>query len=534
MRKYSWVGFIVAIVLAFSLIPFVDGYLFKNNYLSLLNSINTENQSFVKVKVIDYTLGWFGSSATLQIDQGVVPTQSYSMTVKQQISHGPFVYDVNQQTWRWGSGSIDSVVTFSPLLQMSMAAQGTEVALRMQSLVTFSGDYATQFDSSAFLLKSPPETKILWKGVQGSILAQVKNNSLYRTDIDLTVHDAKSLSGASLIDFGGMTVAVHTKRDSSIGIMTGTYQCVIPHVSIIQSGSNPYVLKGARLSWTASLDNQRLYNQMVKLSFDSFTFPQFLANKTSAEIEFQHLNPQAFLELIRESSHRGAAGVMDHVFPVITPTTMILEKLNMNTSLGDAVLAATIHWTVDPSLLKTVDDIVKYTMLKIDVHVSDALMKKVIESTPFLAPQTPVQPVEVNVAPSEAGLLKKVDDMADANTVKLDVALQLKDLIHRHLPATIFATNLQRFVMTKDITLAVATELTSYYQTLYPVPHAKMPMAPLPPVMHPVVLTPEEQTQLQLDTWVNKGYLVKEGEEYLSAIICQGSQCTFNGLPALK
>ena len=91
IRSFLIFVFFIAIIII--CVPFINGWFFKQKYLELIQSLNSDTQTKFVVK--EYHLGWRYSTALVDVSffNPIWRTESSHFVLEQHIQHGPIIFE---------------------------------------------------------------------------------------------------------------------------------------------------------------------------------------------------------------------------------------------------------------------------------------------------------------------------------------------------------------------------------------------------------------------------------------------------------
>lgn len=549
MRVIS-ILFIMVIIICIGVVPWVDGYLFKQNYLNLLKTLSSENNHIIKI--LDYRQGWLGSYAKLYIEPLNYKTADQTkpakgMIIEQTITHGPFLYDRINNQWEFARAEIQSDVSFPGALQTVLVNQTDQSDLHAITVVNLAGDYISQVQMPAFVLKNIPGLKnITWYGLGGILTAQVVNNRAKRLTGDfiigalvIQINDAESIRSNEI------TFQYDTDLQS-LGIWNGRYDVGFLGVAINNVNGFDALVNGLNVTNAFGVDKNNFYNNSIRFSLNKLQVGDLLVNPSTVSLAVNHLNVQGLVGFINEVSAVKTAEVsqenlqkMSELFPsLLSPSSTINEVVKIETSAGRLESNGKVFWPEGHPLPKTAEEFMANVNFQINIRVSISLVNKVIEllyndhsvqEKPTLQSVINSEVQSTPSVPTEQSLIAHVDALSHDNQIALDVSFQLKDLIYRHLPLDVFVSNIDQYVLKKEMSSQVAEQLKSEYAVLNP----KGKLAPPPLLQKPKPVQPMsvpsvppknpsmEIAKQMLQNWIKQGLLVQEDGDYVTNIVRQ-------------
>lgn len=541
---------VVTVVVGIALVPWLDGYLFKQNYLMLIETLNKENNA--NIKVVEYRLGWFGSYARLEVDsQGKAMDQGaagadaiklppYKFTIEQTISHGPIVHDTTEDAWSLGRAMIHSDVTFPQVFKVILSNQSQLSDLQATTLVSVSGDYGSAFSTPSFYLTDPTATfgKITWAGMRGSSHLKCEGEKIKEITSNIIIGGITSQGGVDSLTSQELSIQSGLTRLPS-GLWSGTYGVSFPGF-LISNANGPFLsMTGLSFASEVGMSNKTLYDSELKVSLNSLSTLGYTIKSSTLKVSEKNIDANALINLLDASAKMLHANDVvpqqyETIYPLvprlITPTTVFNHDIRINTSTGKLISTGQINWPRSAEPLKSMEDVVAKVIAKMHVQISVSLVNSIIDQ--IYNEPIEVKPVAaIDEQVTEKGLLDSISQLKQQQHVDIDVTIQLKDLVKTHLDNASFASNIDNFVTRQEISPEIAAKLKTAYAMLHPdVKPGKIP----PVVVAPVVqkqLSPADMMKQLVTSWVQQGYIKTINEDYITDVTYENGVIKMNGLP---
>jgi uncharacterized protein YdgA (DUF945 family) len=562
MRTKIYMVVAILLLIGVGMIPWIDGYLFKQHYINFLNSLATEKQS--KIKVLEYHLGWLSSTARISMEPidlnvelgGSTPAMQSQMNVtflNQTIKHGPYVFDDAQGMWTFARAIIQSHITLPAIVKSIMTSQDSQADVRMNTVVTLSGNYLSQFSSAPFTVMPILPGKMIWQGMKGNINLFVSNNQVTQAagHIDLGAVNAQFDTNA--IVWSGMTYQYDMSAQNN-GLWVGKQSIALPEFSMSKSGMVIIGVRGINLDFSSDIGTNKYYNVVMQASLNSLVTADISIGPSTLKLSLEHFNLKGMADFIRVSrgvsktmlaTHGQQRPEMAGFLPkAITPITVINESATIVTSSGKLGSTGQIFWPKNMALPTTLEDVIANAGMKMNLRISTTLVNRLID-TYYHHQQGDAASASEKTAqlsePTEAGLLAQVDVWTSQNQIPLDVSFQIKDFIKRHLSQEVFAANVDPFVTRKEISAEIVDQLKQKYAVLHPEPTPPVPGAaataaitptpPPPPVVTQVKqVSPADGMRNIVAEWVKMGCLIQDEEDYVTTITYEQGVLKCNGV----
>jgi uncharacterized protein YdgA (DUF945 family) len=543
---------VVVVMIGVGMIPWYDGYLVKQNYLSLLKALSVKNQT--QIKVISYHRGWLTSDVKLEIESSFIQAmnsednpagqivRSNPMIIEQHIKHGPLVFDDAENAWTLKQANIQSRFTLPVSMKLFLKNKTQSPDIQMNTNLSFFGAYHSNFESAPFtIVIIPGLMEINWQGWKGTIVTYLQNNQIKQTTGNMTIGDMSAKSSFGSYQMRAASYQYDLMREPT-GWWSGKQSMSLPNISITDAQGIVSNMTNLNISFLSRIAPNNLYHAEMTYSLQGFTSSDFSVNPSSLTLIFDNFNEKAMMDLLRTTTAVGKMAMMHDARPqmyafssvAITPESVINGKINFTSNVGKLTSSGQIYWPKNFPLPKDTNELIAGASAKVEVHVSMSLVNYFIDK--FYQNNSVDNSASIEATqPTENGLLAQIDVWTKSNEIPLDVSFQLKDLVARHLPASVFATNIATFVTKKEISQSIADQMKARYALLYPDPK-KTPAPPmLIPVVQapvaPVVISPAEKMKNSVAEWVKQGYLTINNDEYVTTITREQGVVKLNGVP---
>ncbi len=403
MRIKRWHLLIIIIVVLVLATPFVTGLLFKHNYMNLIAAINANSQ--VKATVTDYQLGWFSSDATLSLSfDNSVPTYptnppkefalSFVMTVTQHITHGPILYAPTEHTWRLAQANVLGVLHMPAQIEAAvLGSRAQEGSLQLDLLSTFFHGYILKLREPSINLQAGMEN-LTWQGLSGQMNFTLAEQHIHHMKSLVTIGALNASTKAASMFSQPITTTTDITYNAD-HLWEGSHTLLIPEIilDVTQSESN-YMLKNFRAAYFASMSAPHLYNIRAQFTLDNFLSPAFEIGSSNLVLALSKLNADAwnrFIQAVETSplpnpSHSPSQAMLDNLYILITPDTLISEDVSLNSKNGILTSHGEASW---PQPINSLQDMMSKIKLKLSIRVSQSLIQKLITmNVPLTQPTT--------------------------------------------------------------------------------------------------------------------------------------------------
>lgn len=567
MRRYVSIGvLILIIIIAIALIPFIDGYLFKQQFMDLIAKANQRSPVKAVFTVAEYHLGWFSSDAKVIVrsPQVSVPTQTtfpgaIAITMQEHISHGPFVTDPVTGKSTYARASISTQVFLPEPLNSMLFGQAQTPILQINSLAKSDDSFLSQIYTPPLNAKAADGSSVSFQGITGTSDVKTANNIITSMDSNVNIGTVSisSLNPQGSASMQPIAIAYNVKRNS-VNLWDGNYSFDMPGVSFNSADLGNYSLKDFKITDAFGIESNQFYNNQMHLSLGNLITPDITVNSGDIMLKIDKLNAQGLANFLTwaytiQTTPSGNTQLQmsqynDYLVHVFTPTTALSEAATVTTGFGNFSSTGQMTWHGD---LKTVDDIKNNAEFKVDLRVSISLVNKLIELTSPAADLEGQSAVETtaqtaNTPPTDLdGLQKQIDAWATQNLITTSVGIQLKDIVKSKVASDVFAANVDQFVLRKDVPSTLASQLKVEYTSIVDKGKKPVPGKPgMPPVAapQPVVVQaappappaqPTSQAAMkkqQIQDFLKQGYIKQDNDDYVTTITRENGVIKINGL----
>ncbi len=535
------VGIAVLIFIALAMIPWVDGFMFKQNYYHFVKALEADNT--LNISILEYHQGLWSSTAKVSIkpkmDAAGVPHPANipggyttpSIILDQVISHGPLARDESNNRFVFALATIHSKMHLPAAIEgLLLGGQpNANGVMESNTVVTLGGNYLTQVKTPVFKSNIPNLVNVVWQGLSGNLDFYMNGQRLQKLVSDMKIGAISAKGAPGSIDMNEVSIKYDITPDAS-GLWNGGYHFSAPGFTLGLENET-LSAKNIDLNYLFKLTTPKLYDIKMQLTLGQFIAPQFAFNSSSSNWSVENLDAQALLNLVNTINHlksmRGemtpqqAQQIMALVPSLITPTTLIKNDIAINTSYGRALLNTQVSWSAP---VKILDEVAKQAIGKGEFRISTSLVDRLIAlAAAQAASQTATPMPAVSQQPTEASFLKQIDSWSTQNILDLSVGIQIKDLVQTHLSPADFSRNIDQFVKSKQIPANIAEQLKMEYAAI----KASVSMPPVP-APQPVV-SPEAQMRAQLDALIKQGLITQDKTDYITILTLEQGVLKANG-----
>ncbi|MEO8400605.1 MAG: DUF945 family protein [Gammaproteobacteria bacterium] len=547
--KFIGAGLLFVFILVFMIgLPWMVGQKFKTHYYNFISALQTDKR--IQAKVLEYHEGWFSSDAKLSISPVAAvaspnsPRSAYASQViilDQHIYHGPVIHDTQKASWVIGLALIQSKVHLPSEVEALLLGNNPQSRgiVEVHTLATFNNDYLTEIETPIFNVQIPNVGEFDWQGLSGYMNFQVKGKHLIHVVTELNIGAISARTNAGSLKTKNVLMKYDMTPDPT-GLWSGTSSCVAPEVALV-SKNDSFTLQNLNFTDVFGVNAGKMYTSVLQFSLSQMIIPNFLINQSSLNFSFENLNALELGIFIKKAgdlqNHREKITADQFqqftalIPPIIAPTTMFKQNMTINTSNGRMLSNGQANW---PTVVKTMDDVVKGVKANLSLRVSISLVNRVIDLIAAQAvPITPaVSPTVAPAVPTEQSLLKDIDVWAKSNKVDLSIGIQLKDLVQAHLSVADFSRNVDRFVTLKELTPELASQIKTQYADINTV--KTVSVLAQPQLIEPIQISPADQTKQQLAQFVSQGFVKQDNDDYVASLTFEQGVLKANGLEVTR
>lgn len=482
MKKF-FLTILILIIVLLAIAPFAFGLLFKHNFYNLVNNLNTDTSA--NIRIASYRLGWLRSYAKLMIEPRRTPNNhafpSAQITVDEEISHGPFIYDPATHEFHFALGMIKSQVHFQPVESL-LAIPADNGMMQVTTLTDFANHYFINFNAPAFVKEFPDHAKVDWKGMKGTSELWVSKDHIERIK-------SEALSGGVTLtapsNAGAYTAKMNSymmKSDSTLSAVTGLWQGEYTNsfggISASMADTVFFSIDSINLTVKTNVEQNTLYNFDLNLNLSKFTAPEKIEIKpASLNVSVTNLNAPPLLRVLSMSMQEKRENL--DIYPsLITPHTKIKGDLSVNTTEGRLFATGELSW---PTLPVKVEEVPLKALLNAEMRISKSLLDYVItlvdgNNAPTAPVPNPSQPAASQPAAAST-MQDHVRDLINRGYLVLD-----KD----DYVSTILGKDGKITINGKDFPPAPSPEATSpSTDSMTPSQPSAAPSLPLQPIPAP-------------------------------------------------
>lgn len=532
---------LIVIIILLTIPPFIDGYYFKNSYQNMIAAINRsleESGGDIQIKIVDYRLGIFHSTAKLQItttDKEFAKLFADGITIEDQISHGPIVRDAHTGSYTLAYATTATQVYLPASISSVIFGKNAQIPfIQARTNISLRGVWDQQLKISPLTL--PQLGSFAFQDSQSQSIYQVDQNS---------IQDSKTTSTIGAISFQGnnpylssvmiqpMTYT-QTLNKSGKGIWNSNSQLTAPAIQVKWLNGREMLMNQLQLSTNKGINAQGLYDSTFKMMLNGMTLTDseiLPLTASSATIAIRDLNPDGLNEYLNYFKQHQALESKDEVAALqelskklLTPTTRVEISLNANTKEGllklDSALGYQSAATQSASLPEIVQNLSTTTIINISQPILHRLFMQVISmmtaTNNALNGSIDMESSNVKLNPFQI----QVAQLSQSGQITLNQSLQLLELSSQRLTPELFNAK-----ATEISSADIASQLNQAYQQYLTLP------ASVDNSSDGQEMTVGEKADALINEWIKQGYLVPTSTGFTSKMVYTNHQWQLNDKP---
>jgi hypothetical protein len=524
------------------------GKVFKYNYLAFIKTLSIDEN--IPIKVIEYNQGWFHSSAKIFIQtdfskyamlfNSSFPKNSSKINsgfmIEQEITHGPFVHDDNQNKYTFAIALIKSNVFIT--LPTNLSNEDKKEIIKFHSLALMGNQYNSHFETSSANLMIY-ETSVKWQGISGNIHFSLLKDHINTIIIELNNGPLVIKYLDYLLNISGITI----KSDMTInptGLWNGTQLISIPQVSLMAS-NNKYIINNFNSTSKFNVNQQNIYDYTSQTTIGELNIPEFVINPMQITYSITGVNAKGLNDFIILSKNINKDKTIDQeknqIFEkyfsnIFTPNIQTtLDMINM-TNFGKMTVHAKADWPENIALPNNLEAIKKNVRVRIDLSLPVALVDHILISY-FNKIQPPITEQSVPTQPRVESLesfKNEIEQLQDDDKISISTKTRLISILEQHPDFESFSLYLDQLVTMNSIAEEMAGKLKDEYKIVQKIESDRLAnpdkysSASLPVE----ATTPNEMAKERIDAYKNLGYIIQQDDNYITVITFENGQFKTN------
>jgi uncharacterized protein YdgA (DUF945 family) len=540
VKKSHLFGFI-GIIALLAAAPWIDGVLYKRDFFNTVAIINADSP--VKIKVLEYRLGWFSSDAKVQIESikpgqlgSMQPMQAQAlesalkyMVFNEHIVHGPLVHNPATNRWTPALALIDNSIHIDTVERM-LGNPNPKGVLSAQTLVGFGGDYVSYVQSMSIVSDIPNVGKISWSGLKGTVTTGFSSNhvSLVKSDLIFGALQLDSPDKFSLKTVDYSLKSEMTRQGN--GLWNGQQVFGAPLFSISTADNENFQVEGVNLTHDFGMSPSKFYDVKVNYSIQNLSLPNISISPINLKLAFMSLDPNIMKQMM-SSPQLTEDQQMALVPRLITANSVVNGNLGFQTTAGRFAGDLDVRWPAN-MLPTSPEKLYSNANVKMNARISIAMFNQFMDlmdqeykkkQGPDVAPASSMaaDTTATDSANSQSDTAQ-LDALVEQGKIKRDVADQLAQLQDAQLSPEIYSATLDNLVVRKEIPADVAASLKATYMK----PKVVAVNKPKPAQTAPL---PSVAIKQQLQNQIKQGYVIQENDDYVIAVTVDQGVTKVNG-----
>jgi uncharacterized protein YdgA (DUF945 family) len=536
-----YVVVLVIIVVSIAVIPFVNGYLFKNSYINLVNSSDA-------LKITEYHLGWFSSDVKLSFKDTVPVSDPASEvlqegTIIQHIVHGPFAKNPMDGSRKYARALIISEGHASKEAEgIFLGPLASHGIFQATTYVSYNGLYSSRIETPIFSFSAGGLGKFVWQGMKGLIDVVINNNVVNGIKSDMVVGPVSIQMGPNSFTTQSMTIQGEQTCPPTALLCSGRGTIAIPD---IRSNFPQAIFKITNFNFACNsgVNERNTYDSDITITMNKLEVPDYTIGPVNIKIVTTDINTDA-LKKIKDIYEKRNSSIQNDVMlgqynnelsALILPTTTVTENASVKTSFGDFSSDAKFSWPANTPLPKNINELTKANVkinLRIAIPLVDQVIKKMDEQ---LAAKTPPKVLVPVVDPSDMMKIE-LDKWVLEKKITDDTRKLILELEDQHFDPDIFKVSMNKLIADKVLpedqgrqlemqyakaftTDADATLMSSTSDTAGNVTNSNTP-----------ALNNETENQKKLNELIKLGYIVQDKNDYVTVLTYENGVMKANGI----
>jgi hypothetical protein len=345
MRALLWIVFLGLILAA---LPYVDGYVYKTQYLSYINSLNNNSSlsKNFKIEVQEYQLSWLRSHAIIHLNPISPQAKIYFVTgilLDDTIYHGPIAYNPTTHKVNFGFAAITHKAFLTPELQAKLLGNelSSQPILVGETIVSFTNVRKQNYNLSSLTIPNlgviqPNHAEVVtsFKTKNGEMEAL----SIYSRIDTLALTGDKSNEKIPDVSIQSIIYNQQAKREM-IGLWNLDSEIFIPALSMQWKNSNFLKLNFIQLKSQKGLNSANLYDAALSASINNIQM-QYDNFPSITGIDFMlsvnNINPTAAADYYQSGQNKelSPSSFNDLRQNILTASSHFNLIAKVNTSLG--------------------------------------------------------------------------------------------------------------------------------------------------------------------------------------------------------
>lgn len=400
-KRISYTLLIFLIALMF--MPLIEGTLFKNSYLHLIEIINQDKRA--NIQLISYEQGWLHSHAKIVVtlNKGLMTLYQIglsktngpvSFTIEEEIAHGPIIYDRISNMIELGHAKIQNDILLPAEIKTNyFSTLSSQGIVRVDLISKFNGNWRGQLKFPTFVLSFPDIGELTWQGLAGEFNIVLADHYFKYTDFEaelgsFSFKGSPTNSYVKSVDTYPLSYQYNASYDN-FGLYSGYTNMYTHSISVIKSVETRLIGERVAIHTAFSMDNKTFYSgtlsiNIKRINASSFNIPyiqpfhvlitvsNFSIKGLLSYLDNLQLNSP---EAIQKDVHAGEGFLMH----MILPESNMQGDIALNSTLGSLTCHFNLLLRPDVPPPSTFKDLIASISTTANFIISPSVMTKLIE-----------------------------------------------------------------------------------------------------------------------------------------------------------
>ena len=389
MRKsYLFSIIIILIIIIISLLPLIDGYIFKIHYLKFLTSLEQSKGDMFKINVQEYRLGWLQSEVKLSLVSTRTNSQSATFVIHNQITHGPYVYDPVNNHYTFALAAITGDTYLPADLQQKLQSSSNVAFMQSRGVVSFNNKWTQIVMVPSFTIQNVG-TVTIQDSVTDTIFS-INGGKINKINVTGKVGSVNFVADTKndLPNISVEPIIINQELDlQQDGSWNTDGTMKIANVSLKSRDGKQATVNNIELSLLKGINANNLFDNKIQMTVESINSPDQSLSISSLRFDaaVTNLDPsglQQFDNYHGSLQHNAAADFGDMqalLLNMLTATSTFMLDLNMNTSLGAVALNCNAALKAGAAKPVSIDDLMDNAVVNANFRIAAPLLNSLID-----------------------------------------------------------------------------------------------------------------------------------------------------------
>lgn len=374
MLKYVLVFILVIVLGCCAIIPWMDGYRFRKDYLAAIAKFNqsSPNNHF---QVESYHLGWLSSHAVIRYIRTQNPNQpkDKGYLIDQHISHGPYIH-FSSEGWVSMAAFIKSHAVMDSEIA-TLINLSTSPVIDMETRVDFDHAADSHFTFTSFVYDS------------GRIKVNVQDG-----DGNIKYEEGQPLTYGihfNNVDVNFVLQAIHLKineiqsaheESCQQSLCHSAHHYVLPNI-VFGKGSENFTITNTDVNYSSSMSSDNQISNAITFQVNKIANSIGEYGPLTFSVNMQNLDlgafNQAYAQLAAQNSPM--AEVFKKVNLLVAKDSLITNQIQLTTPYGIVAAKGKMHWPENVALPQSIDDIKSHMDINLDINVATGVIDQMIQ-----------------------------------------------------------------------------------------------------------------------------------------------------------